>query len=290
MDFKGKKFQYVEFVRGFEGDRGKFCTLSEAESFIWNNLHSKEEMWRTIYSYCDVDNLEYSYAPFYFESDIEDFELNRKVTLTLVDYLNNFYNIDINAFRFKLTNKSIWVEIVPTAFGIRPTFKLNEIYKRMIEKLTPIVENICNVISPFDTKVYNKRQLTRLVGSYLPNQKRYVIDVSYISLKNKSKSEIMKMSKKRFKDTYEANQDFFVNAKAKEFFDSCKAEVYAEMKGNKRGIKNRTGIRPCIENMQKIGVEEGNRNIALFYASINMRDSGIEKSKWVNSIDSFTYR
>lgn len=282
LDFRGLKFQIVEYAKGYEGNRGRYTKLSDIEKYVWTNQYDNEELWKTIFSYCDIHNLEVSFGPYYFESDIKDFETNRKVVLYAVNYLNVQYDIPIDAFKFKFTNKSIWVEVIPSVMGIRPSYYLNEIFKEITVYLNNLIYQNLGIANAFDINVYSPRQLTRVTGSYLPKSKRYVIELTYYQLTNCSYSEILKMAKRKRKLIYPPNSDFYESEEAKNLFNKYKKLVY--MRNNSyRGFfyKNNTvKERACIVSMKENGVEVGNRNLALFYASIDKRNKGIRKEDW----------
>lgn len=286
-NFKGKKFKYVEFVKGYLGNRGNFSTLSEVEKYIWNNDVDKTEIWKSIYSYYDINNREVSYAPFYFESDIENFETNRKVILYMVNYLHYVLEIPLEAFKFKLSKKSIWVEITPQVFDITPTHNLNLIFKSMIIELNKIVVNGLGIINPLDLSVYKDRQLTRLLGSYLKGSKRYVIDITYNELLTYSKKDLFRMAKYKRKLTYPSNNDFFKCELAKDFFNRHKRIIQQKSNKDNPFIINKDYERVCVNNIEKEGVEKGFRNIALFYSSINAKEKNISKENWLNYIFAF---
>lgn len=282
MDFRGLKFQYVEYAKDYEGNRGRFAKLSDVEKYIWANKQNNEELWKTIYSYCDIHNLDISFAPYYFESDIEDFETNRKVVLFAVNYLSVQYDIPLDAFKFKFTNKSIWVEVIPSVMGIRPSFHLNEIYKEITLYLNSIIYQSLGIANAFDTNVYSPRQFTRVVGSYLPQSNRYVIELTYYELANYSYSKILNMAKHRKKVIYPPNEDFNESEDAKNLFNKYKQLVYRK-NNSCREFTYTSDVskeRACIASMKKNGVDVGNRNLALFYASIDKRNKGIRKEDW----------
>lgn len=287
MDFKGKSFKYVEFVKKFEGNRGTFVEIKEVESYIWRkeNLNKKEEIWKSIYSYFDINNREYSYAPFYFESDIPNFDLNRKVILFLVDYLMNEYDIPLEAFKFKLTNRSIWVEVVPQIFGIKPCKHLNKVYKLMARDFNDVIKKRFNISNALDLNVYNERQLTRISGSYLKRTKRYVIELKYIELVNYEYKHLINLAKNRRKYTYLPNNEFIERDNAKLLFQKYKNKVN-NIKSEIETIEFKE-LRPCIKKLEKEGVEEGYRNNAIFYAAINMREMGMSKDEIYNRIMEF---
>jgi hypothetical protein len=282
LDFRGRKFQYVEYARGYEGNRGKFIKLSDIEKYIWTNQYNNEELWKTIFSYCDINNLDVSFAPYYFESDIKDFETNRKVVLYAVNFLNIQYDIPLDAFKFKFTNKSIWVEIIPSVMGIRPSYYLNEIFKEITIYLNDIICKNLGIANAFDTNVYSPRQFTRVAGSYLPQSNRYVIELTYYELANYSYSKILNRAKRRKKVIYPPNDDFNESEEAKNLFNKYKQLVY-KRNNSYRGFTYTSDLskeRACIASMKKNGVEVGNRNLALFYASIDKRNKGIRKENW----------
>lgn len=287
MNFKGKKFQYVEIAEGSESNRNIYTTLSLAEKLTWSKKY-KKQAWRSIYSYCDIKNTDVSYAGYYFESDIEDFELNRKIILYVVHYLNTIYDIPLNAFKFKLTNKSIWVEIIPTVMGIKPSYKLNEIFREITKKLNKVLEQVFKIKEPLDTKVYSSKQLTRLTGSYLTKSKRYVIELELYEIENLSKQELFSKARFKRKITYPQNDDFYVSEEAQKLFEECKNIVYKRYKNNyDLNILNNKEEKICIKNMEEIGVKKGSRNLSIFYASIHFRDLGFKQEECIDRILEF---
>ncbi|QUH22039.1 primase C-terminal domain-containing protein [Alkaliphilus sp. B6464] len=290
MDFRNKKFEYVEIAEDFESNRNKFTKLSLAEKLTWSGDY-KKQAWRTIYSYCDIKNTEVSYGGYYFESDIEDFELNRQIILHAVYHLNAEYNIPFNAFKFKLTNKSIWVELIPSVMGISPSYRLNEIFREITIRLNKVIKNRFNVKEPLDTKVYNIRQLTRLTGSYLPKSKRYVIELDLYELESMSQIELFSKAKYKKKVTYPQNDDFNISNEAFNLFKECKSIVEQRYKNKKQNLfinpSDNKCIKTCINNMEEIGVGEGTRNYAIFYTSIHFRDSGFTQDECLNRILKF---
>lgn len=291
MDFTGKKFQYTEYAKGYEGNRGKFAKLSDVEKYVWTNQYENEELWRTMYSYCDIEHLEVSFGPYYFESDIADFETNRKVVLYAVNFLNVEYDIPLDAFKFKFTNKSIWVEVIPSVMGIKPSYYLNEIFKEITLYLNKTIYQFLGVANAFDTNVYSPRQFSRVVGSYLPESNRYVIELTYHELSTFPYSKILNMAKYRKKVTYPPNSDFNESRAAKHLFEQYRQFVYEKnRKNNNYGfsyISDNSKERLCIRSMEQNGVEAGNRNVALFYASIDKRDKGVTKEDWEQEVSYF---
>lgn len=281
MDFRGKKFEYVEYAVGYEGNRGKFIKLKDIEKAVWTGCYENKPVWRTMYSYCDINNLDIAFGPYYFESDIPNFEINRKVVLYAVNFLNVQYDIPLDAFKFKFTNKSIWTEIVPSVMGIRPSYYLNEIFKEITLYLNKVIYETLGIPHAFDTNVYSPRQLSRVIGSYLPQCNRYVIELTYYELANYSYSKILDMAKRKRKLIHPSNNEFNESEEAKNLFNKYKQLVYK--KNNCCGFtynRNLSKERLCLISMKENGVEKGNRNIALFYASIDKRDKGINKEQW----------
>lgn len=289
MDFRGKKFQFVEYAKGWEGNRGQFAKLSDVEKYVWTKNYKKEELWKSMYSYCDINNLDISFGAYYFESDIEDFEINRKVVLYAVNYLHVQYDIPIEAFKFKFTNRSIWVEVIPSVMGISPSYNLNEIFKEITLHLNKVIYNALGIRNALDTNVYSPRQFSRVVGSFLPKSNRYVIELTYNELCSCSYKQIINMARYPRKVTYPPNNDFYESKEAKELFEHYKQIV--QRKNRKRYINySNSDIhqeRLCLLSMEENGVEEGKRNIALFYASIDKRDKGIERKDWEKEIPFF---
>jgi len=282
LDFKGKKFQYVEFARGHEGNRGKFTKLGDAERYVWTNQYNDEEVWRTIYSYCDIHNLNISFGPYYFESDIVDFETNRKVVLYAVNFLNVQYDIPFDAFKFKYTNKSIWVEIIPSVMGIRPSYYLNEIFKEITLYLNNIIYKNLNIANAFDTNVYSPRQFSRVAGSYLPKSNRYVIELTYYELVTYSYLRILNTAQHKKKVIYPPNNDFNESEEAKLLFDKYKKIIYKKNNSSHDFFytSDTSKERTCLLSMEERGVDTGNRNLALFYASIDKRNKDVRKEDW----------
>lgn len=290
-DFRGKSFNLVEIATDLSGSRNMYTTLSEAEKAIWNSGYNGE-LFRTMYSYYDVNNTDISFGGYYFESDIEDYELNKKVVIYAVQYLHNEYDIPIDAFKFKYTNRSIWVEIIPSVMGITPSYKLNEIFKEITKYLNKEIEYRTGVKNPFDLQVYSPRQLSRVVGSYLPASKRYVIELSYYELENNTHKYILNRAKtKKFaKITYPQNDDFFVSEGAKMLFNAYKNKIVSKHKRAKKEHYNSSRnplIANCIKNFELLGVNEGQRNLALFYTSIFKRDQGVSMEDWLEEIPYF---
>lgn len=283
MNFRGKRFEYIEYATGYEGNRGNFAKLSDVEKLVWTKHYGKKELWRTMYSYCDINHLEVSFGPYYFESDIPDFETNRKVVLYAVHYLNVKYDIPIEAFKFKFTNKSVWVEIIPSVMGISPSYNLNEIFREITFYLNKTVYETLGIRDAFDTNVYSPRQFSRVVGSFLPQSQRYVIELTYHELASYPYQWILNMAKRPRKLTYPPNEDFFVSEEAKRLFEYFRNLVKQKKNlGQKKRILcgNLTKERLCLLSMEKHGVEKGNRNLALFYASVDKRDKGVPQEKW----------
>jgi len=281
VNFKGKKFEYVEIAEEVEGFRNNFIKLSDAEKLTWNFLY-KKQAWRSIYTFPEKEFTEFSFAGYYFESDILDFELNRKVILTAVGHLNAFYEIPFEAFKFKFTNKSIWVEIAPSVMGIQPTKNLNETFRGMTVSLNKIISKVFSIANPLDINVYSPRQLVRLTGSYLPKTSRYVIDLNYWEITNMSYQEIIQLSYKKRKVTHFGNNEFSAVPEAESFYRS-----------HVQGIKKKketplfevvTEKKNCIENFKTLGVTQGQRNNALFYSAIQLKNEGFDSETCLNAL------
>lgn len=286
QNFKGKKFEYVEFVKGYLGNRGKFSKLNEVEKYVWINQFEKLELWKSIYTYYDIHNRKVSYAPFYFESDIEDFETNRKVVIYLVNYLRYVLEIPLSAFKFRLTNRSIWVEVVPQVIGIYPSMDLHLIYKSMMIELSSIVTKGTGISKPFDVGVYKDRQLTRVLGSYIKKSNRYVIDITYNELNYMSRKDLLNLSRYKRKLTYPSNNEFRKSETANLFFTKHKEQV----RNTSLLMKNIGSVnseRLCISHLEKVGVEKGYRNTVIFYSSIYAKEQGISKEYWLSRITKF---
>lgn len=287
MNFKGKRFQFTEYAKGCEGNRGNFAKLSDVEKFVWSKQYDNEELWRTMYSYCDIHHLDVSFGPYYFESDIVDFETNRKVVLFAVHYLNVEYDIPLEAFKFKFTNKSIWVEVIPSVMGIRPSYRLNEVFKEITLYLNQVIHQSLGISNAFDTNVYSPRQFSRVVGSYLPESQRYVIELTYNEVASYPFLKILNMAKYRKKVTYPPNQDFYEQDGAKALFEHYRKLVWEKncrYRENRFRTSDMAERRLCIASMEQNGVGTGNRNLALFYASMDKRDKGVKKEDWEKEV------
>lgn len=243
-------------------------------------------MWRSMYTYCDIENLEVSYGSYYFESDIKDFKTNKKVVLEAVYYLHYEYDIPLEAFKFKFTNKSIWVEIIPSVMGISPSYYLNEIFKSITAELNRHVGKRLGINNPFDMQVYSPRQLSRVVGSYLKESNRYVIELTFSELESFSYFQITRKAQYRRKLTYPDNAEFYASDAAKEMFNNYRNLVCRRNKSNFTLHDDKIS-KACIRSIKNNGVEEGKRNIAFFYTTIAMRNKGLSIKEWEKEAPSY---
>lgn len=281
VNFKGKKFEYVEIAEDIEGFRNNFIKLSDAEKLTWNYKY-KKQAWRSIYTYPEADFTEYSFAGYYFESDITDFELNRKIILSAVGHLNVNYEIPFEAFKFKFTNKSIWVEIAPSVMGIKPTKNLSETFRGMTLSLNKTLSKIFGVSNPLDINVYSPRQLVRLTGSFLPKTSRYVIDLNYWEIGSLTYKEIIGLSYKKRKITHFGNCEFLPIPEAVDFYK--KHTQGEQQKTEKPLFEIVTEKKQCIENFKELGVSQGQRNNALFYTAIQLKNEGLDSEACFNAL------
>ena len=196
------KYNFMELVKKELKNRGIYKYSKEVINYAFENRFT--ETWHSMFRYetekpTEKDKM---LGNFYIECDVEDFNINKNIILTAVEYLHNKYDIPYSYFNFFITSRSIWCYIPYKVFGIYPQINLNKIYKQMAEEINQYIlkEGYSNGL---DLSIYKWNGLIHSLGSYLPKSKRWVNKFTYWDLLYSNNNEDLIMSKWDYGFTFE---------------------------------------------------------------------------------------
>ena len=227
---------------------------------------NNRDIYCTPYAYDDLNQAEaLKIADFYLDFDKkletnEDFNFVREDALKALMYLQAIFQVPKETVRIYFSgNKGIHLIVPKVVMSIEPHQNLNRIFKAIAEEIFNYLPN-----ETLDKQIYDNKRLFRLVNSVNVKSGRYKIPLSYIELKLSSYEEIINMAnKQRFvefaKPVVTAKAVLFYKKYVNEWEQKiAKSKQRTEIDPSK--FKKLTVLPPCVDNILKNDVMEGQRN------------------------------
>ena len=247
---------YVEYSNKLK-EKWKLCRLEDIHKYV------AEEFYKTWQVYTDAVVKEngaiYGNWVFDFDGDIEE---AKQDCIAIYDFFLKKGVKDTNITAYFSGSKGFHIEIDYRSYMDKPEFDLHLIYKYAYSELDKLIKNNRDK-STMDGSIYSIRRMFRYPNSRHPKTGLYCVPLTREDL-NKAVGFIKLIAEntKEIKDGYEKDDaliKLFENAKTHHY---KKVSEYEEK--SSVIFRNTGNYPPCINNMLKEGVKDGERNRSIY--------------------------
>lgn len=271
------KFQFMEIALNNPQNRNHFVSSQEAISTAFEPINKFKEVWRSMFVYQTEQPKESDamFGNFYIESDQKDFQTNKNIILSAIQYLREKYEISNLEIELFFTNKSIWLMVPAKVFAAYGSRQLNKVYKKMAEEINDHLVYTKKFDNPLDLSIYKWNGLMHALGSFLPKENRWVKKFNVSDLEDaETVSQLMKVEMENF-DLF---NEITPKEKAMNWYKEKRIEtLYPNASTSKDTLETSFACsRKCMSNMEELGFPSENRNTHLFSYALHLKEKGFD--------------
>lgn len=256
---------------------------SKIKDFI--KQHNCKDVYRSVFNFNKDNPMDaILYGDFYMDFDsTEDISKTKEDILFVIKSLNKLEIREDDIKIFFSGNKGFHLIVPAELFEVKPSKNLSKVYKKLAYYFAEQLPN-----KTADLKIYERRRLLRISNTIHTESNLYKIPLTYEELKELSVEEIKKLARRPRNITISANLK--KSEKASELYLLFREEIKNE---NKLGqITDKilmdskiNGHLPCIKQLFKDNIKEGERNNAVYILTNYLKNKGIKEQDILAQIE-----